>query len=132
MGKQLDVVVARVLHSVLARYRADQIFLFAADGHPFWVARDPITPGELGVFKSALDLLAKLETTHEKPFAGRAPDGSYAVAALADDSDLFIVLIERDGMLCAEERVAVVRDAVLPGLEHLRTKAMRDATTGQA
>jgi hypothetical protein len=127
MGEQLGAVVARVLHAVLARYKADQIFLFAPEGEPFWVAREPITKGELDIFKRALDWLAKLETTHEKPFAARAADGAYSVAALANDSDLFIVLIDRDSDLCATDRVALVRDAVRPDVEHLRTKAMRAA-----
>ena len=123
---ELNAVVLRSLHSVLARYKADQIVLFGPEGEPFWVARDPISEDELRIFENAVDFLAKLESTHEKPFAARAPDGSCSVAALATDSDLFIVLIDRDPHPHAEARVALVRDALFPAFEHLRTKALRD------
>ena len=127
---ELNTVVARTLHSVLTRYKADQLFLFGPEGEPFWVAREPVTQAEMRVFENALDLLAKLETLNEKPFAAHAPDGSYSVAALAGDSDLFIVLIDRDVHPQAEARVALVRDALLPALGHLRTAAIRAQTLG--
>jgi hypothetical protein len=129
-AEDLSIVIARALGTVMARFNADQIFLFASDGDPFWVARTPITQAELAIFKAALDLLARLEQTMEKPFATRAPDGSYSVAALASDSDLFLVLIDRELTAAAVSRVAHIRDAVLPALEHLRTEALRAAASG--
>jgi hypothetical protein len=128
MGTEdLSIIVGRVLGAAMTRFNADQIFLFAPDGDPFWVARTPITSEELEVFKAALDLLARLECTMDKPFATHAPDGSYSVAALASDSDLFLILIDRKPTAAAVSRVARVRDEVLPAVEHLRTEVLRAA-----
>jgi hypothetical protein len=125
MSEALKITVARALGAVLARFGADQLFLFASNGDPFWVAREPVTQEEMQVFTEALDFLAELETTREKPFAAESPDRNYSVAALAPDSDLFIVLIDRGPQLAAEARVSLVRAALVPRVEHLRTSALR-------
>jgi hypothetical protein len=130
MSGILKITVARALDAVLARFGADQLFLFASNGDPFWVAREPVSQEEMHVFTEALDFLAELETTKEKPFAAESPDRTYSVAALAPDSDLFVVLIDRGPQkLGAEARVGLVRADLAPRLEHLRTSALRALIT---
>ena len=123
MGPDVDVdaAVIQTLHALLSRFGVGQLFLFGADGEPFWPARTPVRPDEITLLDDALATIARLEATRAKPFAARSPDGRYTVAALAADCDLYIVVLDNaptgDD---AAARVTLIREAVLPAVERLR------------
>src|SRR5262245_49881390 len=102
-------VLNAVLGRVLARHGGRQMFVFGAEGSPFWAARLPVAPEELGYLERALELIERLESTLPKPFF--AFDDAYRllVAALDVQSDLYFVVLEGSGQEAAAARVAAIR-----------------------
>ncbi len=124
----IDAFVSRVLHHLLSRHTAEQVYLFGPAGEPFWCARTPLTPADLRLLEDALGLIGSLENARPKPFIGHDAAGRFSVAALATDSDLYVVCVNHGpDRLAAEARVALMRDELEPQVQHLRTKALREA-----
>ena len=42
--ESIDLFVSQVLHTLLGRHGALQVFLFGPAGEPFWCARKPLAP----------------------------------------------------------------------------------------
>ena len=123
---ELTVIVGLALRAVLSAYRAEQLFLFGPDGNPFWAARTPVQPQELTILERALDLIAAVEGKRAKPFVARSSDAAFSIAALGEDSNLYLVVLASDSHGApAEGRVALMRDKLRPAVEHLRTAALR-------
>ena len=62
----------------------------------------------------------------------RALDGSYSAAALASDSDLFLVLIDREPAANAVSRVSMLRDDALGRRAMATCSSTRTGTKGGA
>ncbi len=126
--ESIDLFVSRVLHTLLARHRAVQVFLFGPSGSPFWCARSPLTSEDMHILEIALDLIERLEADKPKPFIGHDAAGRFSVAALGRDSDLFVVCVNHGlDRAAAEARVALVRDELLPKVTNIRNGEVRVA-----
>ncbi|MGC4116891.1 MAG: hypothetical protein QM765_20480 [Myxococcales bacterium] len=127
--ESIDLFLGRVLHTLLGRHGAEQIFLFGPAGEPFWCARPPLTSDDLRTLQQALGLIERLEAERPKPFIGHDPGGRFSVAALGRDSDLHVVCVH-DGVdaAVAEARVVQVRDALEPRVANVRNGRERSAT----
>ena len=103
------------LGGILARHPVSQAFVFHGDGEPFWAARVPPTRDELAALNEAITFIDRLEGSRPTPFIGHDPSWRFTVAALEDDSNLYIVCIGLGAdPLAAEERVAIIRAELLP------------------
>lgn len=124
--ESIDLFVGRVLHTLLGRHGALQVFLFGPAGEPFWCARKPLSREDMNILQHALDLIGRLEAEKPKPFICHDAGGRFSVAALGRDSDLFVVCVNfTPDRAAAEARVALVRDDLLHRVEHLRNGGMR-------
>ena len=129
MSKQdIDALAERVLRDVLKRHTAEQLFLFGPSGEPFWCARKPIRRDELFLLEQALGLIQAVEATKPKPFIDHDSAGRFSVAALGDDSDLYVVCVNpTPDRQVAEARVVELRDDLRPRVRDLRNREIRVA-----
>ncbi|MGC4113666.1 MAG: response regulator [Myxococcales bacterium] len=131
--ESIDHFVSRVLHTLLGRHGALQVFLFGPSGSPFWCARSPLISEDMGILQRALDLIEKLEADKPKPFIGHDAAGRFSVAALGGDSDLFVVCVNHGlDRAAAKARVALVRHDLLPNVASIRNGEMRVAAGYQS
>lgn len=125
----IDALAERVLRDVLKRHAAEQVFLFGPSGDPFWCARKPVKRDELFLLEKALGLIEAVEATKPKPFIDHDSGGRFSVAALGDDSDLFVVSINpMPDRQVAEARVVELRDDLRPRVQDFRNKQIRVAS----
>ena len=122
------VVLDAVLGRLLGHHGGRQIFVFGADGTPFWAARLPVVPEELGYLERALELIERLEANLPKPFF--AFDDAYRllVAALDARSDLYFVVLEDSGQEAAAARVAAIRVELAPYAPVMREELSKHAS----
>jgi hypothetical protein len=121
-------VLNAVLGRVLARYGGRQIFVFGAEGSPFWAARLPVEPEELGYLERALELIERLEVTLPKPFFAFDDEYRLLVAALDAQSDLYFVVLEDSGQEAAAARVAAIRLELNPYAPVMREEIRKEAS----
>jgi hypothetical protein len=89
---------------------AHQIFLFGPKGAPLHVARHPVPPAELALLDDALGLFAALEPERPRPFVADDPQGRFTMAALDDQHDVFVMIIENGANAAtAQERATAIR-----------------------
>jgi hypothetical protein len=121
----LDAVLARLL----ARNGGRQIFVFGPDGAPFWAARVPVDPEEIGALERALKLIERLEATLPRPFFAYDDAHRLLVAALDARSDLYFVVLDDRGRDATAARVAAIRLDLAPHLPVLREEIRRAAVS---
>jgi hypothetical protein len=125
----IDALAERVLRDVLKRHAATQLFLFGPSGEPFWCARKPVKNDDLFLLEKALGLIEAVEATKPKPFIDHDSAGRFSVAALGDDSDLYVVCINpMPDRQVAETRVVELRDDLRPRVQDFRTREIRVAS----
>ncbi len=125
---ELDALVARVLREVLKRHTAEQVFLFGPSGDPFWCARKPIRRDEMSILEQALSLIDAVEASRPKPFIDHDSSGRFSVAALGQDSDLYVVCVNPSpDRQVAEARVVDLRDDLRLGVRDVRNRESRVA-----
>jgi len=123
---EIDALVSRVLRDVLKRRSARQVFLFGAAGEPFWCAEHPIRPDDLMLLEHALGLIQTVEAYRPKPFIDHDPRGLFTIAALGEDSDLYVVVMNSlPDRIAAEARVDLVRADLNGELRALRSRPLR-------
>jgi len=124
----LDALVTRVLNTMLARHRCQQLFLFGPAGDPFWCARTPLTNQDVNLLTAGLNLIEKTEDSRPKPFVGHDPLGRFAVAAIGGDSDLYFIVVNHvPDRAAAEATVPLIRGELAPELRPVRNRAERAA-----
>ena len=124
----IEALAERVLRDVLKRHAAEQLFLFGPSGDPFWCARKPIRGNELFYLEQALGLIQAVEATKPKPFIDHDSAGRFSVAALGDDSDLYVVCVNpTPDRQAAEARVVELRDDLRPQVQDFRNREIRVA-----
>ena len=121
-----DAFLTGLLHRLLSRHGGSQVFLFGAEGDPFWAARTPLDPSELTLLREALDLIEALEENRPKPFVGHDPGRRFTVAALDSQEDLYVVVFA-DGpdREAAEARVVAMRNELRVVAEPVRQAWLR-------
>jgi hypothetical protein len=124
----IDALVTRVLHEMLRRHSAEQVFLFGPSGDPFWCAKKPIRRDELMLLEQALGLIQAVEASKPKPFIDHDGGGRFSVAALGEDSDLYVVCVNPlPDRQVAEARVIELRDDLRPRIRDFRNREIRVA-----
>lgn len=121
------MVLNAVLGRLLGRHGGKQIFVFGAKGAPFWAARLPIEPEEMGYLARALELIEQLEATRPKPFFAFDDDHRLLVAALDATSDLYFVVLEEPRREASAARVAAIRHDLLPYASTMRRELRHGA-----
>ncbi|MBI2389522.1 MAG: hypothetical protein HYV09_07990 [Deltaproteobacteria bacterium] len=91
-----DAFVVGLLHQLMARHRSSQVYLFGAEGEPFWAARMPLDESEIPLLSEAIDLIQAAEAEHPKPFIARDKEGRFIVGAIDATEDLYVVLVAPD------------------------------------
>ena len=81
------------------------------------------------VQEQALGLIQAVEATNPKPFIDHDNGGRFSVAALGDDSDLYVVCINpMPDRQVAEARVVELRDDLRPRVLDFRNREIRFAS----
>ena len=131
-----DPILDALLRRLLAKYGGRQLFLFGPEGEPFRAARVPIEPDDFELFKGALCVIEELEATRPRPFFSVDARNRFIVAALDERHDLYFVVLLGDGepephaavlrpplpTRTVEERVALLREELIPHLAPLRAR----------
>jgi hypothetical protein len=114
MSARQSAIVDTLLRRLLARTGSRQVFLFGPEGEPFMAARLPIERAELAQLNHALDLLERMEEAHRpKPFLASDAEHGLLVAALDEQEDLYVVMLETDPEPePVEARAAILRQEV--------------------
>jgi hypothetical protein len=122
MGADRALIEA-VLSRMRARQQWQQIYVFGAEGEPFWAAKMPLQEWELPLFSEALDLIADVEPSRPKPFIAHDSLGRFIVGALDMREELYVVLVPPAGEAASacEDAVARAREELAPYLDVLRT-----------
>jgi hypothetical protein len=104
-----------------------QIFLFGPKGVPLHVARHPIPPNELALLDDGLALLAALEPSMPRPFLADDPQGRFRMAALDEQHDVFVMVMDTSAdTAAAEERAAAIRGDLARHVGTLRESFVLD------
>ena len=116
-----SAILSAVLGGSLSGLGARQIFVFGAEGVPFWSARNPVAPNDLLQLGHALTLIESMEDARPKPFFAHSPDHDLCVAALDNEEDLYVVVLAIDpDPAHAEARLRRVIDYLAPHASSFR------------
>ena len=125
---QLSDMARDILQRLMTREGVRQAFVFNSEGDPFWVGRRPLLPDELELLDQATTMLEDAEKNLPKPFVAHDETHRFSVAALEQDTDLYLVLLH--GPAANEARLALVRQEAAELLRPLRSPSLRLAMVG--